>query len=145
MRCPAGAQDARWGCALRNLSSPPAGHLTTIEKDYEMIQNIERLISDIVQHCKDATHIKQTAEKKDELLQVIAGIQYSALILARRTINDEVHCDFDMLRSYCDSVLTALVKAEEAQDGRCMRCYERSEDLTLAGGEIVCPACAAEK
>ena len=105
------------------------------------IQNIERLIDSITKHCKDADTAMAVAAKKDELLQVIAGIQYSALILARRTINDEVHCDFDMLRSYCDSVLTALVKAEEAQDGRCCRCYERSEDLTLCAGEILCLAC----
>lgn len=111
----------------------------------ERIQNIERLISGIVRHCKEADAVKLNAEKKDELLQVLASIQYSALILTRRVIGDETYCDIDALRMYCSIALTDLVKAEEAQDGRCMRCYEQGEDLALAGGEIVCPACAAEK
>jgi hypothetical protein len=109
------------------------------------IQNIERLIDSITKHCKDADTAMAVAAKKDELLQVLASIQYSALILTRRVIGDETYCDIDALRMYCSIALTDLVKAEEAQDGRCMRCYEQGEDLALAGGEIVCPACAAEK
>lgn len=111
----------------------------------ERIQNIERLISGIVRHCKEADAVKLNAEKKDALLEVLTSIQQSALALARRALIDEMHCDIDMLHLYCSTCLADLVKAEEAQEGRCMRCYDRCEDLALAGGEIVCPACFAEK
>lgn len=99
----------------------------------------------ILQVIQEADDVKLNAEKKDALLEVLTSIQYSALALARRALIDEIHCNIDMLHLYCSTCLADLVKAEEAQEGRCMRCYDRCEDLALAGGEILCPACFAEK
>lgn len=112
--------------------------------DNEQIKNIDVLLSAITRHCKEANETAKHFEQKEALLQVLNAIQQSTTVLMQRTINDESACDAEMLAQYLNEVLTKLVKAEDAQRGRCLRCYDYGRKYILQNGDLVCEACAAE-